>query len=37
MWNPKNDRNVLIYKTQRVIDIEKKHRITKGEKGGGIN
>ena len=38
LWNLKNDRNELIYKTNRLTDIGNKFMVTKGEKEwGGIN
>ena len=36
MWNLKNYTNELIYKTNRLTDIENKLLLTKGEKGWGI-
>ena len=29
--------NELVYKTERLTDIENKPMVTKGERGGGIN
>ena len=40
MWNlkkKKKDTNELIYKTNRLTDIENKLMVTKGEVGRGIN
>ena len=36
MWNLKNNTKELIWKTNRLTDIEKKLMITKGESKGGI-
>ena len=33
MWNLKYDTNELIYKTNRLTDIENKLMVTKGESG----
>ena len=33
MWNLKNYTNELIYKTERLTDIENKIMVTKGERG----
>ena len=35
MWNLKYDTNELIYKTERLADIENKFMVTKGERGWG--
>ena len=37
MVNLKYDTNGLIYKTNRLTDIENKLTVTKGERRGGIN
>ena len=37
MWNLKKDTYELIYKTNRLTDIENKLIFTKGERGRGIN
>ena len=34
MWNLKNDTNELIYKTERLTDIENKLMVTEGEEVG---
>ena len=34
MWNPKNDTNELIYKTNTFTDIENRLMVTKGERVG---
>ena len=33
LWNPKNNTNEIIYKIERLTDIENKLMITKGERG----
>ena len=33
MWNLKNDSSKLIYKTNRLTDIENKFMVTKGGRG----
>ena len=35
MWNLKNDINELIYKTNRLPDIENKLMVTRGDSGVG--
>ena len=35
MWNVKYDTNELIYKTERLTDIENNLMVTKGERWGG--
>ena len=34
MWNVKYDTNELIYKTERLTDIENNLMVTKGERWG---
>ena len=33
MWNLKNSTNELVYKTNRLIDIENEFMVMKGEEG----
>ena len=35
MWNPKNNTNESIYKTETLTDTENKPMVTKGERKGG--
>ena len=37
MWNLKNSTNELIYKTDRLTDVEKKLWLPKGKEGAGLN
>ena len=37
VWNLKNSTNELIYKTDRLTDVEKKLWLPKGKEGAGLN